>query len=36
MDKKMYEIGKKISEKEIENINISIHKINPQWNYTIG
>ncbi|MDI6737326.1 MAG: ISAzo13 family transposase [Nanoarchaeota archaeon] len=36
MDKKMYKIGKKISEKEIEKINISIHKINPQWNYTIG
>ena len=27
MDKKMYEIGKKISEKRLKNINISIHKI---------
>lgn len=36
MDKKIYELGKKISEKEIERINIRNHKINPQWNYTIG
>lgn len=35
MDKKIYALGKKISEKEIEKINISSHKINPQWNYTL-
>lgn len=36
MDKRIYELGKKISEKEIEKIHISSHKTNPQWNYTIG
>jgi len=35
MDKKIYELGKKISEKEMEKINIEHHKINSQWNYTI-
>ncbi len=36
MDKKIYELGKKVSEKEMEKINILEHKINPKWNYTIG
>lgn len=36
MDKKIYELGKKILEKELEKINILNHNINPQWNYTIG
>ena len=35
MDKKIYELGKKVSEKEMEKINILEHKINPKWNYTI-
>ena len=36
MDKKIYELGKKVSEKEMEKVNILEHKINPKWNYTIG
>lgn len=36
MDRKIYETGKKISKEDIEKINISNHKINPQWNYTIS
>ena len=36
MDKKIYELGKRISEKQIEKINILDHKINPQWNYTLS
>jgi len=35
MDKKIYELGKKNSEKELEKIHILNHNINPQWNYTI-
>jgi len=36
IDRRVYELGKKISEKEIEKINLLGHKINPQWNYTIS
>lgn len=36
MDKKIYKLKQKVSEKEMEKINILEHKINPQWNYTIG
>ena len=36
MDKKIYELGKKVSEREMEKINILEHKINSKWNYTIG
>jgi len=36
IDKKIYELGKKISEKQAGKINILSHKINPEWNYTIG
>ena len=35
MDKKIYELGKKILEKELDKINIKEHKINSRWNYTI-
>ena len=35
MDKKLYELGKKISEKEFDKINIKEHEINPRWNYTL-
>ena len=35
IDKRIYEIGKKVSETELEKINLLNHKINPQWNYTI-
>jgi hypothetical protein len=36
MDKKIYELGKKILEKEFKKINILEHKINPKWNYTLS
>ena len=36
IDKKIYELGKKMTEEEIEKINIFNHKINPQWNYTLS
>jgi len=36
MDKKIYELGKKISDEELKKINIKEHKTNPKWNYTIG
>jgi len=35
MDKNTYELGKKISEKQLEKIRILSHRINPQWNYTL-
>ena len=36
VDKKTYELGKKISGKEFEKINIKTHKVNSKWNYTIS
>ena len=36
LDKKNYEKGKKISDKEMKELNIEYGKINPQWNYTIN
>jgi len=36
MDKNIYELGKKVSEKDMRKINILEHKINSKWNYTIG
>ena len=36
MDKKIYELGKKVSEKEMDKVNILEHKVNPKWNYTIS
>ncbi len=36
MDKNIYELGKTISEKQMEKINLINHKINPQWNYTLS
>ena len=35
LDKQKYEKGKKISDKEMEKLNIEYDKINPQWNYVI-
>jgi len=35
IDKNVYEVGKKILAKDLEEINILRHKINPEWNYTI-
>lgn len=36
LDRKQYEIDKKISDDEMDQLNIKYHKINPQWNYTIS
>jgi hypothetical protein len=36
MDRNFYETGKKISEEDMEKINIFVHKVNSQWNYTIS
>ncbi len=36
IDKKIYELGNKISEKQVNKINILEHKINPKWNYTLS
>ena len=36
IDKGIYELGKKILEKDFEKINIKEHKTNSKWNYTIG
>jgi len=35
LDKKCYEKGKKISDEEMDKLNIEYSKVNPQWNYTI-
>ena len=35
IDRNIYELKKKISEKEVSKINILRHKTNPKWNYTI-
>ncbi|MBS3082250.1 ISAzo13 family transposase, partial [Candidatus Pacearchaeota archaeon] len=36
MDKKIYELKQKVSDKEFENVNFLRHEINPQWNYTLS
>ena len=36
LDRKQYKTGKKISNDEMDQLNIKYHKINPQWNYTIS
>lgn len=36
MDRKIYQLGKRILEKEFEKINIKMHKINSKWNYTLS
>ena len=36
IDRNIYEIGKKISEKEFREIKMKQHKINPRWNYTLS
>ena len=35
MNRNIYELKKKISEKEASKMNILNHKINPKWNYTL-
>lgn len=36
LDDAYYEKGIKITDKEMKEINIQYHKVNPQWNYTIS
>jgi len=36
IDQKKYPIGIKVSEQEMENINITKHKFHGDWNYTIS
>ena len=36
IDRRIYELGKKVSEKEMEKVNILEHKINSKWNYTLS
>lgn len=36
MDKNIYQLKQKVSDKEFEKINFVRHKINPQWNYTLS
>lgn len=36
LDRKQYDTGKKISDDEMDQLNIKYDKINPQWNYTIS
>jgi len=35
MDKNIYELKQKVSNKEFEKINLEEHKTNSKWNYTI-
>ncbi|HEY6273435.1 MAG TPA: ISAzo13 family transposase, partial [Terriglobales bacterium] len=35
LDQKQYDTGKKISDDEMDRLNILYDKVNPQWNYTI-
>ena len=34
-DRKQYDTGKKISDDQMDQLNIKYDKVNPQWNYTI-
>ena len=36
IDKKIYELKQKVSDKEFEKVNFLRHEINPQWNYTLS
>jgi len=36
IDKRIYELGKKILEKEFKKINLKEHAINSKWNYTLS
>jgi hypothetical protein len=36
LDAKFYEPGIKISDQEMEQLNINPHRLHPVWNYTIG
>ena len=36
IDRRTYELGKKILEKDFKKINLEEHKINSKWNYTLS
>ena len=36
LDRNDYKTGVKISDKQVEDLNIKQHKLHPQWNYTIS
>ena len=36
IDRGIYELGKKVLEKEFKEINLEEHKINSKWNYTLS
>lgn len=36
LDTNEYKVGKKVSDKEIEELNLEPHQLHPQWNYTIS
>src|SRR3989338_6838715 len=36
IDKEIYELKQKVSDKEFEKINLEEHKINSKWNYTLS
>jgi len=36
LDMNDYRTGIKISDKQIEELNIKRHELHPQWNYTIA
>jgi len=36
LDPRVYEAGIKISDEEMERINLRLHRVHPKWNYTIS
>jgi hypothetical protein len=36
LDTRYYEAGVKITDEEMESINLQTHRTNPEWNYTIS
>ena len=35
LDTNEYQVGKKVTDEEIEELNLKPHQLHPQWNYTI-
>jgi len=35
LDTESYKTGIKISDKQMKELNLTLHEINPKWNYTI-
>lgn len=35
IDSRTYEVGKKVSKKEMKALSMSRHEVNPRWNYTL-